>query len=64
MSAIPKPGDVAKHLKTGGIYRVLCVGKIEATLEPVVVYQSQKDGEVWIRPLGEFIDGRFTLYPA
>ena len=47
-----------RHLKTGGIYRRLFVAKIEATLEPAVVYEA-KDGTRWVRPQGEFEDGRF-----
>jgi hypothetical protein len=61
---MPKPGDRAKHLKTGGMYRVLCVARIEANLDLAVVYESESDGEKWIRPVIEFLDGRFELYPA
>jgi hypothetical protein len=47
-----------RHLKTGGIYTVSCVGRIEATLEFAVVYAGESG--VWIRPYAEFIDGRFV----
>jgi len=26
---------------------------------PVVIYQSLQDGQVWVRGLEEFLDGRF-----
>lgn len=52
--------DFWYHLKTGGIYKVLSSdAKIEATLERAVVYQSETDNSVWIRPHAEFMDGRF-----
>jgi hypothetical protein len=55
-------GSLWKHRK-GGFYKVLAVGRIEADLAPVVVYQSQKDWLVWVRPLAEFEDGRFEEIP-
>lgn len=48
-----------RHVKTGGEYRVLARGKIEATLAPIVVYEN-RDGETWVRPVAEFEDGRFV----
>lgn len=48
-----------RHLKTGGLYRVLLKGKIEADLTEAVAYEAQ-DGTVWIRPAAEFYDGRFA----
>jgi hypothetical protein len=48
-----------RHIKTGGLYRVICIASVEATLELVVVYQSEQDGQCWTRPLDEFMDGRF-----
>ena len=58
-------GDVVEHLKTGNLYYIFCFGKLEATLEDVVVYiDANKNGplyygKVWIRPRKEFVDGRF-----
>lgn len=49
-----------EHKKTKGIYKVLHYAKIEKTLESVVVYQSMSDGVIWVRPVGEFCDGRFV----
>ena len=54
--------DVASrwlHVKSGGTYEVVAVGRIEADLSPVVIYRSDKDGTVWVRPIDEFEDGRF-----
>jgi hypothetical protein len=48
-----------RHRK-GGEYTVVAVARIEADLMPVIVYQSEKDGSVWVRPIDEFEDGRFT----
>lgn len=49
-----------RHVKSGGLYRLLSLGLLEATLEPMVVYQNIKTCEVWIRPQSEFFDGRFA----
>jgi hypothetical protein len=54
-------GMKVRHVKSGGKYNVVCVAKVEATLDPVVVYRSLKDHDaVWTRPLAEFCDGRFV----
>lgn len=60
----PKPGEIYLHIKRGGLYRVVCIALVEATLEQVVVYASMPSSPEetpvhWIRPLGEFTDGRF-----
>jgi hypothetical protein len=47
-----------RHLKSGGEYTVLLTGKLEATGEDVVIYQSETS-QIWVRPLAEFVDGRF-----
>ena len=49
-----------RHKKTRGTYRVMCVARMEATLELAVVYVSEKDQVPWVRPLAEFVDGRFA----
>ncbi len=55
------PGQVYRHRK-GGEYRVLLLlGTQEATLEPVVIYASTENSRVWVRPVTEFLDGRFTF---
>lgn len=51
-----------RHKKSGGEYTVLGVARVEATLEPVVIYESNaRPGEVWTRPHPEFCDGRFEI---
>lgn len=52
---------VYKHVKTGGLYKVLTFGLIESNKTLAVVYQSLQDEQVWIRPEAEFFDGRFEL---
>ena len=61
-------GKHYQHKKSGGCYIVLAIARVEATLEPVVVYRAV-DKETWnilvatehtwTRPLTEFLDGRF-----
>lgn len=60
-------GKKYKHFK-GNEYVIRYVGKDSETTEPVVVYQSTNDGQVWVRPLSmwdETVDTigtkRFTL---
>ncbi len=56
----PKPGTIWRHRK-GWIYVVLCVARVEATLEHVVVYHKRdRLDDVWTRPVAEFMDGRFA----
>ena len=54
-------GSVIKHKKTGGLYRVIGLAKIEATLEMAYVYESLQTHDYWIRPQAEMEDGRFEL---
>jgi hypothetical protein len=49
-----------RHLKSGGEYELLLVGHDEATLNPMVIYRSLDDEEIWCRPAKEFFDGRFV----
>lgn len=60
---LPTVGSHWLHRKSGGTYYVLAVGKIEADLIPAVVYQSTYDDKVWVRPLANFMDGRFEQTP-
>lgn len=52
-----QPGATLRHYK-GGVYRVVGLCRIEATLKTGVLYQAgQGDEEVlWMRPLAEFGD--------
>ena len=45
----------------GGLYEVVGVGRIEATLEEVVIYKSLYDSDfpkdsIWVRPIKEFFE--------
>jgi hypothetical protein len=69
----PDPGSMWRHYK-GRIYRVITCAVIERTMEVVVVYQSEGDGTMWVRPLSEWEDrislplgmvsNRFTFIPT
>jgi len=54
----PKPGTRWRH-RTGGEYEVIGTAIQESNCSPVVMYRGL--GSItWIRPLYEFLDGRFT----
>lgn len=44
-----------RHFK-GNMYEVICVARHSETEEPMVVYKSEKDGGIWVRPLKMFIE--------
>ena len=52
-------GQIVKHQKTGGFYRILYYAKIEATLDDVYVYEALINQTIWIRPVEEMEDERF-----
>lgn len=52
-----------QHVKSGGLYRVLMRGEMEADLSAAVIYDNA-DGRVWIRSAIEFDDGRFAMIAA
>ncbi len=54
-------GSLYRHLKTGGLYTIVCAAEIEKTLAEVIVYRSVETGRTWVRPTKEFFDGRFKL---
>jgi hypothetical protein len=59
MNEEPDIGSRWRHLKRGSTYEVLGTGVIEATLAACVIYKAEADGTTWVRPLHEFMDGRF-----
>lgn len=48
-------GSLWRHFK-GGVYRILHLARIEATLETVVVYHSLSSDDVWVRPLEVWLE--------
>jgi len=42
------------------LYQIVCLAKIEATLEDAYVYQALRNMTFWIRPQAEMLDGRFV----
>lgn len=47
------------HLKSKHTYEVIAVGYLESSLTTIVVYKGS-EGLVWVRPITEFLDGRFV----
>ena len=56
-----------RHIKRGTLYKVIGHGALQTEFplhdyDDVVVYQSEKDGSIWVRPVSEFYDeDRFTV---
>jgi hypothetical protein len=57
--------DRYRHKVRGSTYRILFeAAKASSIIQALddmtmVVYQSETDGQVWVRPAIEFFDGRF-----
>jgi len=50
------PGMPYRHYK-GGAYRIVGMGRIEADLSQVVVYEAMRDrSQLWVRPLDVFLE--------
>ena len=49
------------HIKSGRIYQVVNLAYREEDLEIVVIYHDESLVH-WVRPLSEFIDGRFKQF--
>lgn len=49
------------HKKSGNVYEVLHIAIDEKSLVSNVVYRDIDNGLIWIRPVDEFFDGRFTI---
>jgi len=57
-----QPLQMVTHRK-GGKYKIICSPDkrlLEDCAEPFYEYQSNADGQVWIRKQSEVEDGRFT----
>ena len=56
-------GKIYRHYK-GNLYKVLSLAKHSETVEDMVVYQSVKTGDIWVRPAymwNETVDDKGTL---
>lgn len=51
-------GEKYRHRK-GGIYTTMGIAEHTETKEKMVVYERDSDGEMFVRPLAMFEDGRF-----
>lgn len=54
---LPFEGEIWKHYKSGGLYRIIAVGQQESDNITVVVYKSLQDSQVYTRPAAEFMEG-------
>lgn len=50
-----------QHIKRGSFYKVLGIGRVQADTPltdnaEVIVYQSEQDNSIWVRPAAEFED--------
>lgn len=57
-----------QHVKLGSTYRVIGEAHLKTEFlvdagSRLVVYQSEQNGKLWVRPTGEFQDGRFFALP-
>lgn len=64
MSDLIFPFSRVRHIKRGSRYRVLGLGFLQtgspiADGANIVVYESEEDSTLWVRPVAEFLDGRF-----
>jgi len=56
-------GHIYKHYK-GNIYKIINFAKHSETCEDMIVYQSLKTGDIWVRPKNmwnETIDDKGTI---
>lgn len=56
-------GKTYKHYK-GNLYKIIAFAKHSETVEDMIVYQSTKDGDIWVRPKSmwnDVIDENGTL---
>jgi hypothetical protein len=53
----PQAGEIYRHYKRGGEYKIVCIAVVEATGEKSVVYEAlypDAEERFWIRRLEEF----------
>jgi hypothetical protein len=63
-------GERWRHVKSGGEYEIVAIGRLQVSGEldmaECVVYKSLRGsgdypvGSIWVRPLKDFLDGRFV----
>lgn len=56
-------GKTYRHYK-GNLYKIITFAKHSETTEEMIVYQSVKAGDVWVRPMkmwNEVVDEKGTL---
>lgn len=56
-------GKTYKHYK-GNLYKIIALAKHSETNEDMIVYQSIKNGDIWVRPMvmwNETVDENGTL---
>jgi hypothetical protein len=51
--------DLVRHIKGGGVYKIVTRAVLEKTMESVYVYRAE-DGQTFVRPDSEMLDGRFS----
>ncbi|MEK7477973.1 MAG: DUF1653 domain-containing protein [Patescibacteria group bacterium] len=52
-----KPGQIWKHSKKGGTYKIIALAKHSETLEDMVVYEAlyhNPTAKIWTRPLASW----------
>lgn len=59
------PTALYEHKKRGSLYRIIGTGMMQASGNEidgvtVVIYQGVSDGQLFSRPMEQFLDGRFT----
>lgn len=54
--------QLVRHVKTGGVYRIVAHCQLEATNRPAYAYRLMevRDAPLWVRDADEMEDGRFT----
>ena len=56
-------GKRYRHYK-GNIYKIIALAKHSESVEDMIVYQSEKTGDIWVRPTkmwNEIVDDNGTL---